>query len=118
MRQSLQPERPLTNARAPEAYEHELHAFHTYRADPLEPLDEAIGIDPGFAGAYAAKALVLCTFFERRFMRDAATTLASGRAALEHATPRERALASAAAELARGNWHYGVQRLDQVLAEH
>jgi hypothetical protein len=108
----------LTNAGARDAYERGLYAFHTYRGDPLKPLDEAIAIDPGFAGAYAAKALVLCTFFERRFVRDAATTLASGREALEHATPRERALAAAAAELVRGNWHYGVQRLDQVLAEH
>jgi len=108
----------LSNPAALEAYERALHAFQTYRGDPLRPLDEAIGIDPGFAAAYAAKALVLCTFFERRFMRDAAATLASGRAALERASPRERALAQAAAEIARGQWHSGVQALEQVLLEH
>src|SRR3970282_1781409 len=33
----------------------------------------------------------------------------------ERATPGERSLADAAAELARGQWHAGVQRLEQVL---
>jgi len=108
----------VSDPAALEAYERALHAFQIYRGDPLQPLDEAIRIDPGFAAAYAAKALVLCTFFERRFMREAAATLESGRAALELATPRERSLADAAAELARGQWHAGVQRLEQVLLGH
>ncbi|HUG76631.1 MAG TPA: tetratricopeptide repeat protein, partial [Burkholderiales bacterium] len=108
----------VSDPAALEAYERALHAFQTYRGDPLQPLDEAIRIDPGFAAAYAAKALVLCTFFERRFMREAAATLESGRPALELATPRERSLADAAAELARGQWHAGVQRLEQVLLGH
>jgi hypothetical protein len=101
-----------------EAYERALHAFQTYRGDPLKPLDEALAIDAGFAAAYAAKALVLCTFFERRFMRDAVATLAAGREALERATPRERALAYAAGEIARGQWHAGVRGLEEVLVEH
>ena len=104
--------------RALEAYERALHAFQTYRGDPLAPLDEAIRIDPGFAAAYAAKALVLCTVFERRFMREALATLEAGRDALERANPRERALAEAAATLAGGRWHAGVQRLEQVLQDH
>jgi hypothetical protein len=108
----------VTDPRALEAYERALYAFHTYRGDPLAPLDEAIGIDSGFAAAYAAKALVLCTVFERRFMRDVVATLKSGREALEHATWRERALAEAAADIARGEWHSGVQRLEQVLITH
>ena len=108
----------LSHPAALEPYERALRAFQTYRGDPLQPLDEAIAIDPGFAAAYAAKALVLCTFFERRFMRDATATLAAGRAALERASPRERGLARAAAEIARGHWHSGVQALEQVLAEH
>jgi tetratricopeptide (TPR) repeat protein len=109
---------PCPTLAALEAYERALHAFQTYRGDPVQPLDEALGIDPGFAAAHAAKALVLCTFFERRFMRDAAAALQAGRAALEHATPRERSLADAAGELARGQWHAGVQRLEQVLLGH
>ena len=107
-----------TNPSALEAYERALRAFHTYRGDPLQPLDEAIRIDPGFAAAYAAKALILCTIFERRFMRDAVATLQNGREALERASARERALAEAAAELARGHWQAGVQKLEQVLLAH
>ena len=108
----------VSNPAALEAYERALHAFQTYRGDPLKPLDEAIGFDAGFAAAYAAKALVLCTFFERRFMREAAATLAAGREALERATPRERALAYAAGEIARGQWHAGVRGLEEVLVEN
>jgi hypothetical protein len=107
-----------SDPRALEAYEGALRAFQTYRGDPFPALDEAIRVDPGFAAAYAAKALMLCSFFERRFMRDALATLEAGRAALEHATPRERALAEAAATLARGRWHAGVERLEQVLVDH
>jgi hypothetical protein len=108
----------VSQSAALDAYERALRAFQTYRGDPLKPLDEAIALDAGFAAAYAAKALVLCTFFEQRFMREAAAALATGRAALERANPRERALAQAAAEIARGQWHSGVQALDQVLVEH
>jgi hypothetical protein len=108
----------VSNNAALDAYERALHSFQAYRGDPLKPLDEAIALDAGFAAAHAAKALVLCTFFEQRFMREAGAALASGRAALERANPRERALAHAAAEIARGQWHSGVQALDQVLVDH
>jgi hypothetical protein len=103
---------------ARQAFDRGLNAFQTYRGDPVKALDDAIALDPAYAEAYAAKALVLCTFFERRFMADARAALQKGRVALEHGTPRERALADAAAELARGNWHAGVQKLDRVLVEH
>ncbi len=108
----------VSDPRALQAYERALHAFQTYRGDPLAPLDEAIRLDAGFAAAYAAKALLQCTVFERRFMREALRTLEAGRAALEHATPRERALADAAGTLARGRWPEGVERLEQVLLDH
>jgi hypothetical protein len=108
----------VSDPRALEAYERALRGFQTYRGDPFAPLDEAIRLDPAFAAAYAAKALLLCTVFERRFMRDALATLEAGRAALDRATPRERALADAAAALARGRWHDGVRRLEQVLQDH
>lgn len=108
----------VSDSKALDAYERSLHAFHTYRGDPIAPLDEAIALDPGFAAAYATKALILATFFERRFMRDALATLDQGRAALERGTPREKALAAAARRLAGGEWHDGVHALEQVLVEH
>jgi hypothetical protein len=104
-----------SNPTALEAYERALYAFHTYRGDPLAPLDEAIALDTGFAAAYATKALVLCTFFERRFMAEAVATLERGRDALAFATTREQALAAAARRIALGEWHAGVRALEDIL---
>jgi hypothetical protein len=104
-----------SNPKALEAYERALYVFHTYRGDPLAPLDEAIALDAGFAAAYATKALVLCTFFERRFMADAVATLERGRDALAFATTREQALAAAARRIALGEWHAGVRALEEIL---
>ena len=101
-----------------EPYERALHAFQTYRGDPLKPLDEAIALDEGFAAAYATKALLLTTLFERRFMREALATLEQGSRAIERGNVRERALAAAARSIAEGHWHEGVRMLDHVLAEY
>jgi tetratricopeptide (TPR) repeat protein len=108
----------LSQPAALDAYERALHAFQTYRGDPLKPLDEAIALDEGFAAAYAAKALLYTTLFERRFMREALATLEQGRKALERGNVRERALAAAARTIAGGGWHEGVRLLDHVLAEY
>jgi tetratricopeptide (TPR) repeat protein len=107
----------LSTPAALDAYERALHAFQTYRGDPLKPLDEAIALDEGFAAAYATKALLFTTLFERRFMRAALATLEQGRSALERGNVRERALAAAARTIAEGGWHEGVRLLDHVLAE-
>jgi hypothetical protein len=108
----------LSQPAALDAYERALRAFQTYRGDPLQPLDQAIGLDEGFAAAYATKALLLCTIFERRFMRDALAVLEQGREALDGATPRERALAEAARRIANGDWHAGVRALERVLVDY
>ncbi|MGE0358896.1 MAG: tetratricopeptide repeat protein [Burkholderiales bacterium] len=108
----------LTNPKALDAYERALRAFNTYRGDPIAPLDEAIALDAGFAAAYATKALILCTLFERRFMNDALAVLDQGRAALQFATAREQALAGAARRIAEGDWHGGTRALEEVLVDH
>ena len=108
----------LTHPKALEAYERALYAFHTYRGDPIAPLDEALALDAGFAAAYATKALILTTFFEHRFMQDALATLAQGEAALQGATAREKALAAAARRIAGGDWHAGARGLEQILVEY
>lgn len=108
----------VSNPKALESYERALHAFHTYRGDPIALLDEAIALDAGFAAAYASKALILCTFFERRFMGDALATLERGRDALAFAGTREQALAAAARRLALGEWHAGTRALEDVLVEY
>jgi hypothetical protein len=108
----------LSNPAALDAYERALRAFHTYRGDPLQPLDQAIALDDGFAAAYATKALLLCTIFERRFMRDALAVLEQGRKALQGATPRERALAEAARLIANGEWSAASRAFDRLLVDY
>jgi tetratricopeptide (TPR) repeat protein len=108
----------LSNPKALGAYERALYAFRSYRGDPLALIDEAIAQDPGFAAAYAAKALMLVTAFERRFMRNVLATLDQGRDALQFATAREQALAGAARRIATGEWREGLRALEQVLIEH
>ena len=68
-----------THSRSIEACERAIVAFQTYRGDPLAHIQEAIDADPGWAGAHIAKALILMTFFERRFARDATVALSAAR---------------------------------------
>jgi tetratricopeptide (TPR) repeat protein len=108
----------LSDARALEPFGRALRAFRSYRGDPLAALDETLAIAPDFAAAAAAKALILMTFFERRYARDALAVLDEAEPWLDAATPRERSLARAARRLAEGDWHRGVAALEAVLAEH
>src|SRR5688572_2934861 len=108
----------VDNASALAHYERALTALRSYRGDPIGPLDEAIMAAPRFASAHVAKALILMTFFERRFARDALATLDAGAEAIAKGNPREQALANAARQLATGNWHGGVATLDRVLVEN
>lgn len=65
----------LSDAAALNPYERSLVALRSYRGDPLARVDEALAIEPGFAAAYVTKALMLMTFFERRFSKDALAAL-------------------------------------------
>jgi len=107
-----------SNALALDAFEASLRAMRSYRGDPLAPLDDAIAMSPGFAAAYAVKALALMTLFERRFAKDALAVLDSGAAAIAKGLPRERALAQAARFLAEGVWDRGAHALDRILVDH
>ena len=107
----------LADPMALEPYERSLAALRTYRGDPIAPLDEALRASPDFAGAHAAKALILMTFFERRFSRDALEVLEAGAGALARGNARERALADAAWSLAMGQWQRGAAILDRVLVD-
>jgi tetratricopeptide (TPR) repeat protein len=110
---------PLTasDRQALQAYESALEALRGYRGDPLAPLDEAIAIEPGFAGAYVAKALMYMTMFERRFAREALAALEAGARAIQAGNAHERAMANAARLLAEGEWEAASAALDHVLLE-
>jgi hypothetical protein len=107
-----------THPSAIEAFERAVVAFQTYQGDPLAHLEEATRADPGWAGAHIAKALILMTFFERRFAREATGALSAARPLLAGAPERERDLWAAADRLARGDWHGGTAALDRVLVDH
>src|SRR5690606_14613732 len=81
-------------------------------------LDEALALAPDFAAASVAKALILMSFFERRFARQALDVLDGAAPWIHAGTPREKALAAAARRLAEGDWHGGTAVLESVLAEH
>jgi len=104
--------------RAVQHFDRAIASFQTYRGDPVAPLDEALGVDPAFAGARVAKALVLMTFFERRFAKDARAALEAAGPSLARASAREQALARAAGRLVDGDWHGGTAALDRVLVEY
>jgi tetratricopeptide (TPR) repeat protein len=108
----------LSDAAALTPYERSLAALRSYRGDPLAMVDEALAIDSGFAAAYVTKALMLMTFFERRFSKDALAALDAGAESLARANPREKALAAAARQLATGDWSGAVVTLERVLVEY
>ncbi len=108
----------LSDPQALGSYEQALAAFRSYRGDPIAPLDAALAIDPRSAAGHVAKALILMTFFERRFAGDALAVLDAAKEVLAKAPARERALAAAARRLAEGDWHGGTDALDRVLADH
>ena len=70
------------------AFEEALVAFRTYRGDPVAALDRVIALDPRWPAAPAAKALVLLTLFERRFVRDARAVLDAAAGLFDRATDR------------------------------
>jgi len=107
-----------TDSHAIEAYERAVADLQTFRGDPLAHIEAAIAADPGWAGGYVAKALILMTLFERRFARDAQGALTAAKPLLAGATARERDLWAAANRLANGDWHGGTAALERVLVDH
>src|SRR5688572_5240173 len=107
-----------SNASAIDAYEKAVRAFQTYTGDPLAPLDEALAIEPGFAAAAVTKAILLMSFFERRFARDALGVLDAAGPSIDRATPREKALAIATRSLAEGEWERATAAFERILVDH
>ncbi len=93
----------LEEPAALDPYERAIRAFQNYRGDPIASLDEALALDPAFAAAAAAKALILIAFFERGTSQAATVDdeTVKGNKARE-------GLADANAKLSRGEWLAGV----------
>ena len=100
-----------------EHFETALAQFHAYRGDPVATLDQALAADESFVLAHLAKAFMLVTAGEGRFLpvaRDAVARAAAGGA---QANPRERALTGAARQLVDGDWHGASRSFDAVLRQ-
>ncbi len=108
----------LSNPAALEPYDRAVRAALTFRGDAVAIFDEALALAPDFVAAHVAKAMVLMTFFERRFAQAAAASLDAATPHLAATNPRERALVAATRKLVVGDWHGGVAALDQVLVEN
>jgi tetratricopeptide (TPR) repeat protein len=98
-------------------FETALARFQSYRGDPLAALDAALAADPSFALAPIAKAFLMVTTSEGRYMPPARDAVAQARALLARTNPRERALFTAAEQLVAGDWHAACRSLDAVLRE-
>lgn len=105
------------SAQALAQFEAALAQFHAYRGDPIATLDAALSLDPDFVLAHLAKAFVVVTATEGRFMPMARAAVARAEALPARANTRERALTAAARLLVDGHWHEACRAFDAVLRE-
>jgi len=101
-----------------QSYEVALRQFQSYVGDPVATLDAALAEDPQFVGGQVAKALILFTLSERKYVPTVKECLAAASARAGSASDREVLLMQAARELTDGEWHAACQTLDRVIIEH
>jgi hypothetical protein len=81
-------------------------------------LDGALKEDPEFVTGHLAKALVLYTVGERKFVPDVEASLQAATEQAARANERERTLMAAVRQLIDGQWHTACNTLDRVLIDH
>ena len=111
---------PVSAGRAEsmQSYELALRQFQSYVGDAVATLDAALAEDPEFIGGQIAKALILYTIGERKYVPAVRECLAAAAARVGSASEREVMLMQAVRELADGEWHAACRTLDRVLIEH
>jgi tetratricopeptide (TPR) repeat protein len=106
------------SAAAMAAYETALHQFQSYVGDPIATMDTHLETDPDFLAGHLLRGLVLSTFGERRFEREAAKSLAQAERLAAHANPREKLLTRALRQLVDNDWDTACRTLDGVLTDY
>jgi tetratricopeptide (TPR) repeat protein len=106
-----------TSDTAIQLYETALTQFQSYRGDALATLDAALGADPGFASAQLAKAFILYTLSEKKYVPDVVQALNAVRAMSAGLSDRERSLLAAGDQLVRGEWDDACRTFDGVLQD-
>jgi tetratricopeptide (TPR) repeat protein len=106
------------HAEAEQHFDAALLAFQTYRGDPIEHLERALAAEPDFVMAYLFRAIALAVTSERRFLKDARTSLEAAESLVGRANAREKGLMHAVRALLAGDWDTACRRFDQVLVEY
>lgn len=111
---------PVSAGRAQslESYELALQQFRSYVGDPIATLDAALAEDPAFVSGQLAKALILYTLAERKYVSTVKGCLAEASVRSSAAHERDRMLMQAVQHLIDGQWHAACLALDRVLIEY
>lgn len=96
-------------------YNEALGLIHLYRGDPVAALDAALGEDPDFGGAWAARAALLVQQTDNAYADEIERSLRAGAAA--RLNDRERAHLAAAKDWAEGRLHDGIIRHARIAQE-
>jgi len=111
---------PVSAGRAQslESYELALRQFQSYVGDAVATLDAALAEDPEFVSGHLAKALILYTMGERKYVPVVESALAEATARANAANERECTLMQSLRQLIDGQWDAACRTLDRVLIEH
>ena len=101
-----------------ESYELALRQFQSYVGDAVATLDAALAGDPEFISGHLAKALILYTMGERKYLPAVQGALDEATARSATGNERERMLMQSVRQLIDGQWHAACQTLDRVLIAH
>ena len=96
-------------------YNEALGLIHLYRGDPVAALDAALGEDPDFGSAWAARAALLVQQTDRAYADEIDRSLRAGAAA--RLNDRDRAHLAAAKDWADGRMHDGIIRQARIAHE-
>lgn len=96
-------------------YDEALELIRLYRGDPVAALDAALGEDPDFGAAWAARAGLLAQQTDKAYAGELAQSLRAGAAA--RGNDRERAHMAAAQAWSEGRYHESAARLAGIAQE-
>lgn len=96
-------------------YDEALELIRLYRGDPVAALDAALGEDPDFGAAWAARAGLLAQQTDKAYAEELARSLRAGAAA--KLNDRERAHLAAAGAWSEGRYYESAARLSRIAQE-
>lgn len=107
-----------TDARATEIYAQALHAFNSYRGDPIAIIDGALAHDPDFVMGLILRAHVHVSLWERSVVADVRSMLEKLEERAADATDREQRHIRALQQWAAGDWDGARVTLEHLNARY